>query len=376
MPVTRVLTKLDFTVKVYLQWSEKERQRTRPANAHQIRPETARDAAHTNRKEYSTERGQTKQSENTHTTRSIHHPYIRKQKVPAHNHTRPIARKAPMADNRVEKAFQLIQQGNESKKEGELWQASDSFCQARDLLKTLFEENSAADDDNGESSKIASLYQQQSQEYLREARTVLIEALAKENSSAANKSDQDDLSDDEALSRVDLFAQLFSKPLSQLSPSLAATNADADEQQASLEERLQQLNASIPQAFKTSDERMHNGVSGEKTNGGDDPEDAGVSSASDYLRGILADEDEEGGVDSEIDDDAADDASIPPEVVEGIADKVADAQATLAELMAILNERGNDESSDPVLLDRSSARLSLKKARLLLLQASKQLVES
>lgn len=336
-----------------------------------------------------------------------------------------------MVDDRVEQAFDLIQQGNESLETGELWQASDSFCQAQDLLQKLSRVNRnthsvASTGETEDATKIANLYQQQSIEYRKQARQCLIKALEVEHEKKSSEDDQSqeailaELSDEEALARVELFCCLFSKPLT--CKTTANTSADATEQQSSLEERLKQLNASLPQGFKTSDERMSDINRGLNRLGlslysnldqpkssmitslpepnksesdqvddiiaqakdevalGIEPlstteQGTGIQSSNYYLDAVLSDEDEDGAVvDSDLDDDAADDASLTPETVQAVADKVVDAQATLAELVALLNESSKEDSSDPVLLDRATARHSLKKARVLLLEATKQLV--
>ena len=310
-----------------------------------------------------------------------------------------------MSNNPVEKAFALIEQGHKSKKAGDLWEASDAFCQAQEILETL---GQADVGDEEEGQKIAALYQQQAIEYRKQARNCFMNAL---QVVSENDEKKEDLTEEEALSRVDLFSHLFSKPIETQGLAL-------EEQQSSLEERLMQLNQAIPSHLKSTEERMKEVNQGMNRLGlslyshadqknslllpenksesqqvddiiaqakdevllhGAPSDDAGVSGPTetgDYLTSVLADEDEDGLVDSDLDDDDADDASMSPQAVESIANKVADAQATLAELLAMLNESGQEDSSDPVLVNRAGTRQSLKKARVLLLEATKQLVES
>ena len=168
----------------------------------------------------------------------------------------------------VEQAFALIHDGNDSKDKGQLWSASDSFCRASETLEQLAtsqvttattaaasEGTQSQNEKEEEEKQICRLYREQSVEYRHRARQCFVRALEQEaaTSKSAKEEEEASISDEEALSRIDLFAHLFSKPhlLPQPQPQ-----QDITEQQTSLEERLSQLNDALPQGFKTSDERM------------------------------------------------------------------------------------------------------------------------
>jgi hypothetical protein len=193
----------------------------------------------------------------------------------------------------LEEAFSLIQQGKDFIQVDAHWDAAEAFDQAREILKQLADatdKNDNNDDHNQEEekNKIAALYQSQSREYLHRARESLLAAMNDESESdqapvesgtgtggGGGGEELEDpvyltLSDEDAEKRLRIFARLFSREL-QLSVATVPTKENADdddnnssinnekpvlEQQSSLEERLMQLNASLPSGFKTSTERM------------------------------------------------------------------------------------------------------------------------
>lgn len=151
----------------------------------------------------------------------------------------------------IEKVFELIQQGNTSEENSEWWEASDLFCQSHDLLQTLGQPDSSYDGcGNEERNKIRELYMAQAREYRERASRCFIKAL-EDDVEARRAEPLTVIPDEEAFSRLDLFAHLFSNPALVSQP-----DKDVNEQQQSLEERFQQLNASLPSVIKSTEERM------------------------------------------------------------------------------------------------------------------------
>ena len=330
----------------------------------------------------------------------------------------------------VEQIFALIQQGNASEDAGDVWEASDAFCQAQESLQKLSDSAASAEEKDGAEkqaegdNKIALLYRQQSLEYLARAQKCFVKAL--ENEAQKKKSGQtESLSDEEALSRIDLFAHLFSKPdvIKQQTEM-----ANVQEQQSSLEDRFMQLNQSLPQGFKTSAERERDinrglgrlglslysnsdvGISsklaasldknkseGEQVDdiiaqakdevalagdGGATSTDTAIDGSASgdavsFFESILADSeigDENDG--SDIDQvDKVEGEGLTLEDADELRDKIADAQTSLSELVALLNGNTNDDDS-VVLLDRVSAKRLLKEAGVALVKAAQHLAAS
>ena len=265
-------------------------------------------------------------------------------------------------DDRVEKTFQLLRDAKKFELEQKHWLATEKFVEAYQLLRILAEEenkkvadlataagtaagtgtattattaqndnnnnNETGDDDNNDDDnsntseeeekiknikQIAQLYTSKANEYWKQSRQCLIQAMEQEKKLDSNKkidetnsmSDNDTatatdaclfpcassctlLDDDQARIRNYNFSLLFSRPIvgSVLPPvgvveentTTTTTSDDDDEilpleenpnnpnptptptslidQQWSLEERLQNLNKTLPSSFKSTDERM------------------------------------------------------------------------------------------------------------------------
>lgn len=151
-----------------------------------------------------------------------------------------------MSPVELDKAFELIEEGNALESKGNYWKSAQSFGQAMTLLEKLAESSPS---NTEEQEKIVELYRQKSRHYRATARESLIQALQKEKEQDSTSEDGTTLvsgiSMKEAESRVDTFSLLFSR-----------TVEDIGEKTNSLEERLMELNASLPSGFKTSKERM------------------------------------------------------------------------------------------------------------------------
>jgi hypothetical protein len=161
----------------------------------------------------------------------------------------------------LEAAFRFIREGNELTEAKGHWKAADNYSQARNILQQLCEE---APQNNDEQIKITALYLQQSADYLQRARGSIVSALQQEtaedrkictslqdattNGGVPQSTLLNSLSEDECVFRMKLFGRLFAKELDD--------PKSVPEQQSSLEARLQQLNDSLPRAFKTEKERM------------------------------------------------------------------------------------------------------------------------
>jgi hypothetical protein len=162
----------------------------------------------------------------------------------------------------IEQVFGLLKDGKGFQSNSDYWNAADRFVQAQDMLQSLAEENSQGTE---EEQEIATLYEQQAREYLFQSRQCLIEAMSQER--AVDEDSPPDqslkcrsLSEKEAEMRTRTFAMLFSKFEKKILNAEAEDedeNINIDEQQCSLEERLQELNASLPSDLKSSDERMN-----------------------------------------------------------------------------------------------------------------------
>lgn len=173
----------------------------------------------------------------------------------------------------LERVFDLIKNGKSQREKGQHWDAAWTFLKARGILKQLAAENAT---DSQEQQKIQKLYEDQSTEYFHRSRESLIEAMqeesAKDKQGEFIKSQQ--LPGEEARKRNDLFISVFSKPLQQETVNAEATatvserkraeNKKVLEKQLSLEERLSNLNASLPKELKSSQQRMQDLSSGLK----------------------------------------------------------------------------------------------------------------
>ncbi|KAG7357367.1 CobW/hypB/UreG, nucleotide-binding domain containing protein [Nitzschia inconspicua] len=204
-------------------------------------------------------------------------------------------------EDSVEKAFGLLQDAKAFEANAEYWKAAELYVQAQQLLQALSDEASrevaaiAADVTSSdkpttqeEQEQIARLYRDKAQEYWSQSRHCLIQAMQHEKSkdevtadnktstpSGNNKMNESTSSslpplicnlidDDQAKSRNHTFTVLFSRPIEDkedvgVGTDAAASNNDNEnvlDQQWSLEERLQELNKSLPSGFKTDEERM------------------------------------------------------------------------------------------------------------------------
>lgn len=159
-------------------------------------------------------------------------------------------------DKELDEAFQCIERGNAHESSEEFWDASAEFSHATELLAKLAVDTLPVDE---EAARIAHLYHMKSREYFHRSRLSLIEALAKEDKTDEQRTATNNdplkatLSDDDAECRVRLFMVLFSKEI-----ALQSNDPEASftQQAASLEERLMELNASLPSGFKSDAERM------------------------------------------------------------------------------------------------------------------------
>ena len=144
----------------------------------------------------------------------------------------------------LDKVFQLIEEGSELEKRSDFWEAADRFGRAMMLLHQLAESSPSH---TKEQEKIVELYRTKSHEYRHTARESLIQALQQENEQDSKNETTivSNMSMQQAEARIKTFSLLFSK-----------TIEDMEEKTSSLEERLMELNASLPSGFKTSKERM------------------------------------------------------------------------------------------------------------------------
>lgn len=150
----------------------------------------------------------------------------------------------------IEDALVLLKQGKEFEKKQKFWDASDKFIQGRKILDSLAKKQSRATE---EDRQILSLYEEKSQEYLRQSRKSLLEAMTLEMEPDEKSTDfYENLTEEEAQLRLRIFCTLFSRKVDLQDSS----EKNVDDLQWSIEERLQELNASLPSGFKTDDERM------------------------------------------------------------------------------------------------------------------------
>jgi hypothetical protein len=351
----------------------------------------------------------------------------------------------------LEEAFSLIHQGKDFVAVDAHWDAAEVLDKASEILQGLAgaEETNDKKDDDNEKKKIVALYQSQSREYFHRARDCLLTAMKDENASdqvLVKEGDTDagaavgevedpvylTLSDEDAEKRLKIFARLFSRE-TLLSVVGEATNVDATtvdgddgkpvlEQQCSLEDRLMQLNASLPSGFKTSTERMQDinrGLNrlGMSLHSAADSKPAleiekseidqvadiiqqakdelamqpVVDSTSQPVSGVsgstgagiidedaillMNDEDEEDNDGSDDDDDIKNEMDV--EDVTAIREKVVEAQAKLAEIIALLDidEEATDGAGHVTIQNQGPGKKALREARLFLQQAGQKWVE-
>lgn len=143
----------------------------------------------------------------------------------------------------------MIKDGKQLR-DSDLWGAASKFAEARSLLELLATEHPRSTD---EETQIATLYERQAWEYLKESRQCLIEAMTseKERDEKEESAAFMDLADDAATARLNTFSSLYSRRVETKPEEVTMEN------QMSLEERLRNLNASLPSGFKTSEERMN-----------------------------------------------------------------------------------------------------------------------
>jgi hypothetical protein len=344
----------------------------------------------------------------------------------------------------LEEAFSLIQQGKDSVEVDAHWDAAEVFDKASQILQQLAEaEETNVKKDENETKKIVALYQSQSREYFHRARDSLLTAMKEENESdqvLVKEGDTDagaavgevedpvylTLSDEDAEKRLRIFASLFSREMLLSVGDAVATEVVGDEgkpvleQQSSLEDRLMQLNASLPSGFKTSNERMQDINRGLNRLGmslysaadakpaleiekseidqvadiiqqakdemamqpAADSTSQPVSGVSDVSAGIIDEDalllmnDEE-----EDDDDDSDGDDIKNEMdvedVTAIREKVVEAQAKLAEIIALLDidEEATDGAGHVTIQNQGPGKKALRQARIFLQHAGQKWAE-
>lgn len=153
----------------------------------------------------------------------------------------------------LEEVFQCIERGNSHEQNKEYWDASAEFSHATTLLRNLADGTLPVDE---EATRIAHLYHAKSLEYFHQGRQALIQALTKESREDESKPDdpfKSTLTEDDSECRLRLFMALFTKEVALQSDVPEET---VTEKHASLEERLMELNASLPSGFKSDTERM------------------------------------------------------------------------------------------------------------------------
>lgn len=344
----------------------------------------------------------------------------------------------------LEKAFDLIKEGNSHENSNRFWDASECFDLASRILKQLsgIEYASPIEEAPEEHQKISILYKQKSIEYFHRARDSLIRAMTNEKlsdrsiesektQSSTNNflTDQchiSSISEEECYSRVSLFGRLFAKDPELLSQFKNLKYKTPDEHASSLENRLMELNSSLPPTLKTDAERLREinrglgrlglsmyspsddrnikpfrGALNVDTGASETDQIANLiaqvkdevsfpdSTATDtnLLTGTekvvsskmpnldldtssvdLSDENES-SIENELDEEN-EEAQLPPETCKDIQSTLVEAQAAIAELIAMFDvDSGGDAQ---VHFDQESGKQALKKARIYLLQATKK----
>lgn len=307
----------------------------------------------------------------------------------------------------LEEAFRFIQKGNDQSEARDYWMAAENYSQAQRMLQRLCLEAPLQVSNNEEKTKIAALYRQQSADYLRRARDSLVSALKQETADdqkmmgiGTNRQDSTSsgdavsqstllttLSDQECVHRMKIFGRLFA-----IEPEDPKTTL---EQQSSLEARLQELNDSLPSAFKSEKERMRDLNRGLARLGlslypnspeqQEQPHVFGIADSmpktdSEQLDWIIAQaKDEVADVTSDVllDDDDEDelslddeDANLTAEVCKDMHNKLVAAQVSLSKLIALFEvDQGNDAE---IQFNQSRGKKVLKDTRLLLRQVTEK----
>lgn len=270
-----------------------------------------------------------------------------------------------MPNSDLDKAFVLIEEGNALEKEGNFWKSAQKFAEAMTLLEMLAKSSPC---DTEEHAKIVELYKDKSNHYRRVARESLIQALQEEKKQDAEGDDDGEIvvstiSRQEAESRISTFSLLFSK-----------TIEDVGEKTSNLEQRLMELNSSLPSGFKTEKERLADINRGlgrlglslyPNSNHGSSTDIAPPQSEEEQVAAIISQAKDEvrfeakpapsgGGDDGESDDTSDDDESSSSDSEDSVSlddlvnepilknhksirHKVVKAQVKLAELVALLN---------------------------------------
>ena len=191
------------------------------------------------------------------------------------------------SEETIEKAFGLLKEAKALESSKEFWNATSKYIDAQQILQLLADEATIAataaetttNDGNQEKSKeeherIAKLYTTKANEYWSHSRQCLIRAMEQEKVKDDNDATKNNgettllslLNDDQAQKRNHTFITLFSRPTATTTKEETTmvnddnnkeeNTASVLDQQWSIEERLQELNKSLPSGFKTSDERM------------------------------------------------------------------------------------------------------------------------
>jgi hypothetical protein len=188
------------------------------------------------------------------------------------------------SEETIEKAFELLKEAKALESSKEFWNATAKYIESHQILQFLADEATLAaasaaaaasnDDDNGKSKaeqeQIAKLYTTKANEYWSHSRQCLIKAMEQEKTKDDNTKNNGEttsllslLDDDQAQKRNHTFITLFSRPIKKeetitktLVDDTGKDTTSVLDQQWSIEERLQELNKSLPSGFKTSEERM------------------------------------------------------------------------------------------------------------------------
>jgi hypothetical protein len=188
-----------------------------------------------------------------------HHATMTIPKKQAHDPSSAMASNSnDAADKNLAKVFELLHEGKELQSNGDLWNAANTFVQARAMLQALSNEQPKTTE---EEQQIAKLYEQQAREYLHTSRQCLIEAMKLEKEKDETEEPEtpffSTLSNEQAETRIRTFYSLFSGGVKIMQDTEDNQPKESSiDQQWTLEERLMELNASLPSGFKTSEERM------------------------------------------------------------------------------------------------------------------------
>jgi len=164
-----------------------------------------------------------------------------------------------LPEDRVEATFALLTAARKLEHVSKFWLATEKYVHAHKLLTLLSEEKRAEAEVMGKTGskteleateQVAKLYASQADEYWKKSRACLIKAMEEESTLESC----DSLDDDQARTRNQAFAALFSKPVEEPVENVVLKEPieDADD----LESRLTALNQSLPAGFKSVSERM------------------------------------------------------------------------------------------------------------------------